>query len=51
MAAMLQTLKPRQPAFKQGKTFIKTQITPGVWRTGDVVPSEAALQVPWRVGV
>ena len=32
------------PAYEQVKAFIKTQISQGVWRAGDAVPSESALQ-------
>jgi GntR family histidine utilization transcriptional repressor len=49
MAAMPQTILPKQPAYEQVKTFIKTQITQGVWRPGDAVPSEAALQLQFSV--
>ncbi len=37
------------PAFEQIKTFIKAQITSGVWQSGDTVPSEAALQQQFGV--
>ena len=46
---MPQTILPKQPAYEQVKTFIKTQITQGVWRPGDAVPSEAALQLQFSV--
>ena len=32
------------PAYEQVKAFVKSQISQGVWRPGDAVPSEAALQ-------
>ena len=32
------------PAYEQVKAFIKTQISRGVWRAGDAVPSASALQ-------
>lgn len=32
------------PAYQRVKVFISTRINQGVWRPGDVVPSEAALQ-------
>ena len=32
------------PAYEQVKAFIKPQISQGVWRAGDAVPSESALQ-------
>lgn len=32
------------PAYEQVKAFVKSQINQGVWRPGDAVPSEAALQ-------
>lgn len=32
------------PAYEQVKAFIKGQISAGIWRPGDVVPSESALQ-------
>lgn len=32
------------PAYEQVKAFVKAQISAGVWRPGDAVPSEAALQ-------
>lgn len=32
------------PAYEQVKAFIKAQINLGVWRPGDAVPSESALQ-------
>ena len=41
---MTPTLPPGQPAYEQVKTFIKSQITQGLWRPGDAVPSESALQ-------
>ena len=37
------------PAYEQVKAFIKQQITTGVWRPGDNVPSEAALQQQFGV--
>lgn len=46
---MNQTLPSIQPAYEQVKTFVKTQITHGVWRPGDAVPSEAALQQQFGV--
>lgn len=46
---MPQTHLSRQPAYEQVKTFIKTQITQGIWRPGDAVPSEAALQLQFGV--
>ncbi len=35
---------PTLPVYEQVKAFIKQQITSGIWRPGDKVPSEAALQ-------
>ena len=35
---------PVLPAYLQVKAFVKAQIGAGVWRPGDPVPSEAALQ-------
>jgi len=32
------------PAYEQVKAFVKNQINMGLWRPGDAVPSEAALQ-------
>ncbi len=37
------------PAFEQIKTFVKAQITSGVWQSGDTVPSESALQQQFGV--
>lgn len=37
------------PAYEQVKAFVKTQINMGVWRPGDAVPSESALQQQFRV--
>ncbi len=37
------------PAYLQVKAFIKQQITRGIWRAGDAVPSEAALQQQFAV--
>jgi GntR family histidine utilization transcriptional repressor len=37
------------PAYEQVKAFVKAQITQGVWRPGDSVPSEAALQQQFGV--
>ena len=37
------------PAYEQVKAFIKQQITTGVWRPGDAVPSKAALQQQFGV--
>jgi GntR family histidine utilization transcriptional repressor len=37
------------PAYEQVKAFVKAQITQGVWRPGDAVPSEAALQQQFGV--
>ena len=37
------------PAYEQVKAFVKQQITAGVWRPGDNVPSEAALQQQFGV--
>lgn len=48
-SCMPPSLTPRQPAYEQVKTFVKTQITQGVWRPGDAVPSEAALQLQFGV--
>lgn len=39
----------RLPVYEQVKAFVKTQITSGVWRPGDAVPSEAALQQQFGV--
>ena len=46
---MNQPLPTRQPAYEQVKTFIKNQITQGLWRPGDAVPSESALQQQFGV--
>ncbi len=44
------TLKPNAlPAYEQVKAFVKERITQGVWRPGDAVPSEAALQQQFGV--
>ena len=40
---------PKLPAYEQVKAFIKAQINLGVWRPGDAVPSEAALQQQFGV--
>lgn len=37
------------PAYEQVKAFIKAQINSGAWRSGDVVPSESALQQQFGV--
>jgi GntR family histidine utilization transcriptional repressor len=37
------------PAYEQVKAFVKAQINQGVWRPGDAVPSEAALQQQFGV--
>jgi GntR family histidine utilization transcriptional repressor len=37
------------PAYEQVKAFIKAQINHGIWRPGDSVPSEAALQQQFGV--
>lgn len=37
------------PAYAQVKAFVKAQISAGVWRPGDAVPSEAALQQQFGV--
>lgn len=37
------------PAYEQVKAFVKAQITRGIWRPGDAVPSEAALQQKFGV--
>jgi GntR family histidine utilization transcriptional repressor len=37
------------PAYEQVKAFVKQQITSGVWRPGDAVPSESALQLQFGV--
>ncbi len=37
------------PAYEQVKAFIKTKITQGLWRPGDAVPSESALQQQFGV--
>jgi GntR family transcriptional regulator, histidine utilization repressor len=37
------------PAYQQVKAFIKTQVTTGAWRSGDVVPSESALQAQFGI--
>jgi GntR family histidine utilization transcriptional repressor len=44
------TLNPNSlPAYEQVKAFVKDRITQGVWRPGDAVPSEAALQQQFGV--
>lgn len=40
---------PHLPAYEQVKAFVKSQITSGVWRPGDAVPSESALQLQFGV--
>lgn len=40
---------PSLPAYEQVKAFVKSQITSGVWRPGDAVPSESALQLQFGV--
>jgi GntR family histidine utilization transcriptional repressor len=40
---------PKLPAYEQVKAFVKAQIHSGVWRPGDAVPSEAALQQQFGV--
>ena len=42
-------LTPTLPAYEQVKAFVKQQITTGIWRPGDSVPSEAALQQQFGV--
>ena len=37
------------PAYEQVKAFVKARITQGVWRPGDAVPSESALQQQFGV--
>jgi GntR family histidine utilization transcriptional repressor len=37
------------PAYEQVKAFVKNQINLGVWRPGDAVPSESALQQQFGV--
>ena len=37
------------PAYEQVKAFIKAKITTGEWRSGDAVPSEAALQLQFGI--
>jgi GntR family histidine utilization transcriptional repressor len=37
------------PAYEQVKAFIKAKITQGLWRPGDAVPSESALQQQFGV--
>jgi GntR family histidine utilization transcriptional repressor len=37
------------PAYEQVKAFVKAQIHSGVWRPGDAVPSESALQQQFGV--
>ncbi|MFZ4480482.1 MAG: histidine utilization repressor [Rhodoferax sp.] len=37
------------PAYQQVKAFVKERITQGVWRPGDPVPSESALQQQFGV--
>ena len=37
------------PAYEQVKAFVKAQINLGAWRSGDAVPSEAALQQQFGV--
>jgi len=40
---------PSLPAYEQVKVFIKQKITSGIWRPGDAVPSESALQQQFAV--
>ena len=40
---------PPLPAYEQVKAFVKAKITSGVWRPGDAVPSESALQLQFGV--
>ncbi len=37
------------PAYEQVKAFVKAQINLGVWRPGDAVPSESALQLQFGI--
>ena len=37
------------PAYEQVKAFVKAQINQGVWRPGDAVPSESALQLQFGI--
>lgn len=37
------------PAYEQVKAFVKARITMGIWRPGDAVPSESALQQQFGV--
>ena len=41
---MTRPTAPPLPAYEQVKAFVKNQINLGLWRPGDAVPSEAALQ-------
>jgi GntR family histidine utilization transcriptional repressor len=47
--AMPKVTPAKLPAYQQVKAFVKAQITQGVWRPGDAVPSEAALQQQFGV--
>ena|ERR1035437_8733349 len=40
---------PKLPAYERVKVFVKAQISSGVWRPGDAVPSESALQQQFGV--
>lgn len=43
-------MKPTKlPAYEQVKAFVKKQVNDGVWRPGDAVPSESALQQQFGV--
>ncbi len=46
---MPKVINPKLPAYEQVKAFIKSRINLGVWRPGDAVPSESALQQQFGV--
>ena len=46
---MPEMINTQLPAYQQVKAFVKSQINLGVWRPGDAVPSESALQQQFGV--
>lgn len=46
---MPEMIDVKLPAYQQVKAFVKAQINRGVWRPGDAVPSESALQQQFGV--
>ena len=41
--------RTKKPAYERVKTHIQTQISRGIWRAGDAVPSETALQQQFKI--